>query len=189
MSPLMTAMVMTQFVLCSAVWGAPPDRLLSRHATYRLVIGAGYCYTNQVQPGVNVRMPKEAIVYTTLVKQTDTGDLLIDGDTDGKTMVYTPGSWPRHWMIIVVEMKLPGPSKLNRVDVYLPEAVSYQPESVALCVRTSSGTWGKIASMVSKSGPRDARIHTRKLTFPLDNMACQDFKIVCSDNRGAANNG
>jgi hypothetical protein len=177
----MNVLLLALLMLCSVTWGASPDRLLSRNATYRLV-GAGYCYTGQVQPGVNTRQPKEAFVYTPLVEQTDLGDLLIDGETAGKTMVYTPWSWSRHWKLISVEMKLPGPSKVSRVDVYLPEAVAYQPESVTLFVKSGSGAWGKVASVFSETGPRDARVHTRKLTFPLDNVACQEVKIVCSDD-------
>ena len=164
-------------VLCISCAAADAEQLLSRNATYRLY-GMGNCYTGQVVPGVNMRAPRETFVYTPLVEQTDTGDLLIDGDSAGKTMVYTPWSWSAHWKLILVEMKLPGPSKVSRVDVYLPAAVAYQPESVTVFVRGGSGAWGKVASIFSESGPRDARVHTRKLTFDLNNVACQELKIV-----------
>jgi len=181
MKTLIKTVVLAQLWFCSAVAGAAPNELLSRNASYHL-FGAGYCYPGQVQPGVNVRNQVLAFAYSPLVEQTDTGDLLIDGDTDGQTMVYTPWTWVRQWKIIVIEMKLPGPSKVSRVDVYLPEAIDYRPETVVLCGRTSAGTWGQIASMVSESGPRDDRVHIRKLTFLLDSVACQDLKIVCSDD-------
>ena len=181
MSVLIKTAVLSQLLLCSVAWGAGADQLLSRNATYR-VYGAGYCYANQVQPGVNMRPGKGTFVFTPLVEQTDTGDLLIDGDTDGKSMVYTPWGWSSQWKAIMVEMRLPGPSKVSRVVVHLPEDIAYQPETVILHVRTGSGAWGKVASMSSESGPRDARVHAKKLTFALDNVACQDLKVVLSDD-------
>ena len=186
--PRMSCMFAVVAVLCMPCAAADTAQLLSRNATYRLW-GAGRCYTGSVMPGVNMRAPRETFVYTPLVEQTDTGDLLIDGDAAGKTMVYTPWSWPAHWQLIVVEMKLPGPSKVRRVDVYLPAAVAYQPESVTLYVRAGSGAWGKVASIFSESGPRDARVHTRKLTFDLSSVACQDLKIVCSGADDSASTG
>ena len=178
--PRTSRMFAVVVLLCMPCAAADTEQLLSRNATYRLY-GMGHCYTGQVMPGVNMRAPKDTFLYTPLVEQTDTGDLLIDGDRTGKTMVYTPWSWSAHWKLIVVEMKLPGPSKVSRVDVYLPESVAYQPQSVTVFVRTGSGAWAKIASIFSETGPQDARVHERKLTFPLDSVACQDLKIVCSD--------
>ena len=184
--PRTSRMFAVVVLLCMPCAAADTEQLLSRNATYRLY-GMGHCYTGQVMPGVNMRAPKDTFLYTPLVEQTDTGDLLIDGDRTGKTMVYTPWSWSAHWKLIVVEMKLPGPSKVSRVDVYLPESVAYQPQSVTVFVRTGSGAWAKIASIFSETGPQDARVHERKLTFPLDSVACQDLKIVCSD--GDASSG
>ena len=84
----MTCMLVVAATLCLLSAEAQAEQLLSRNATYH-VYGAGYCYANQVQPGVNLRPGKGTFVFTPLVEQTDTGDLLIDGDTDNG-MVHTP---------------------------------------------------------------------------------------------------
>jgi hypothetical protein len=161
---------------------ARAEQLLSRNATYR-IYGAGYCYPGQVQPGVNQRAKKGSFLFTPLVEQTDRGDLLIDGNTGDESIVYTPWVWSRHWKIIVIEMKLPGPSQVSRVEVHLPHDVEIRAESATLFLKSGDGTWQSQGNRVSESGPPENRQHQQRLTFGLQDAACQELKIVMSGDR------
>ena len=168
--------VLSSVVLLLVGLAAGEERLLSRNATYRLA-GGGYCYPGQVQPGVNQRAKKGEFVYTPLVERTDTGDKLIDGKTDDRSIVSTPWYWSSQWKRITVEMKLPGQSKITRVRAHLPKAVDLRPESAVLFVKTDAGKWRKAATQraYGVTTPREKRATV--LTFELDQIACGELKL------------
>ena len=176
-------------LLCHCQVFGGTEKLLSRNATYRLSCH-GLMYVEQIMPGTSERAKVTSWVYSPLVEETDQGDLLIDGITAGPTMVYTPWYWSAQAKNIVVEMTLPGRSKVSRVRVTFPQTPGLRPHSSALAVRGDNGQWRRIASKYTTDGsygdpdlaPSDKR--ATSLTFrqkkPLD---CRELKISTYSNR------
>ena len=161
-------------MLCAS--GLPAEeKLLSRNATYRIIgeahIGL-YGDIVWVWPGTNTRPDESGWMNNPLVEATDTGDLLIDGRTDDKGIVHTPGNWDRVGKRINVEMNLPGPSRLSRVVAHLPTDEMCVTQKATLCVKGDDGLWKQIEEI---SPPAPGR---GTLTFTLSNVRTDQVKLV-----------
>ena len=151
------------------------EQLLSRHATYR-VIGEGhvspYGDIVWVWPGTNIRADEPGWMNNPLVEATDAGDLLIDGRTDERSMVYTPGNWDRVGKRLNVEMTLPGAARVSRVVAHLPTDGMYVAERATVHVKGDAGLWQQVDAMSPVAPGR------RTLTFALPDVRTSAVKLV-----------
>lgn len=158
------------------------ERLLSHNATYRLS-GGGYVYTGQIQPGVNERATVDGMIFSPLVETTDGGASLIDGDASDDSKIYTPWFWNQPGKLIVVEMLLPGDSKVSRVQVKFPEDTDYRPEAVTLHAREPAGTWRQLGRRIVHRERDPVEQSPSNVTFRLADDACRELKIEVGGNR------
>lgn len=167
---------------CAVVglWLATPvnagTQLLSQHATYT-VIGGGWVYEGQIQPGINARAEKEGIVHGPLVEPTDAGDELIDGDHGDDSMVHTTWYWNQPGKVIDITMTLPGDSIVRRVRVTYPQDTNYRPEVVNLKARSADGAWTFVDRRWVHNERDPVEESPTNSTFEFEGLACRELNF------------
>ncbi|MAE67573.1 MAG: hypothetical protein CMJ18_25225 [Phycisphaeraceae bacterium] len=152
------------------------DRLLSRNATYT-VIGGGWVYAGQIQPGVNARATKAGIVHGPLVEPTDDGDELIDGDTSDRSIVHTTWTWQQPGKVIDITMTLPGESTVRRVKVTYPQDTNYRPELTNLKTRVDGGEWASRGRRFVHQARDPVEESPTSSTFEFDGIRCRELNF------------